>query len=252
MFSPERAEHDYYQLQTQLNTATAGQVVINELLASNSNNMINEYGNHADWIELFNKTNTPLSLGGLYLTDDINNFTKYSFPVTTIIQPQGYLIVWADQQASTATYLHCNFKLSAGGEKLLLSDGTSLIDSLTFGNQSTDISLGRCPNGTGPFVSITPPTFGIKNCNLVNIFEVDGMDKIVIYPNPSHDEMHYQYSSSTSLKQIVLLNSIGQVIQTIIPADDQHIGSELTSGLYHVVFRFDDGNDYYRKWVKLF
>ena len=252
MFSPERAEHEFYELKTQLNTASIGQVVINELLASNNNDATNEYGKHADWIELFNTTNAPLSMGGLYLTDDFTNYTKFIFPVSAIIQPHGYLMLWADQQTTTSTYLHCNFKLSAGGEGLLLSDGTAVIDSINFGIQTADVSYGRCPNGTGGFIYISPATFGIVNCNQSSLSEVESEQEILLYPNPSGTETNYQTLSSKSIQQIEVLNSLGQVMKTLKPSIDQKIDIELQPGLYQVVFFFADGNRKSLKWMKMF
>lgn len=60
-FSPERAEHEFYTLNAEIPAAGPGDVVINEFLAKNNTDTVNEYGNHEDLIELLNLTDGPLS-----------------------------------------------------------------------------------------------------------------------------------------------------------------------------------------------
>ncbi len=62
--------------------------------------------------------------------------------------PGGYLLVWADSDAEQGS-LHADFKLGSGGEDigLIAEDGLTIIDSLTYTSQSTDVSYGRLPDG---------------------------------------------------------------------------------------------------------
>lgn len=185
IFSPERAEHEFHILNTNVTTAVSGQVVINEFLASNINDSTNETGQHQDWVELYNKTSSPLDLFGLYLTDDFLNPQKFAFPENTVIPANGYRMIWADENNSTPLYLHCNFRLSAAGEQLMLSNNAGIVlDSITFGSQGFDTSFARCPNGTGGF-GFQVPTFNAANC-AVGIDEIKS-DEVnsVVYPNPA-------------------------------------------------------------------
>ncbi|HRD38560.1 MAG TPA: lamin tail domain-containing protein, partial [Bacteroidia bacterium] len=100
-FAPERAEHEFYNL-IAIQTATLGQVKINEFLADNQGDVQNEFNQYEDWIELHNTTSTPLELSGLFLTDNFASPFKFTIPQNTIIQPNGYLIIWADENPSTA------------------------------------------------------------------------------------------------------------------------------------------------------
>jgi hypothetical protein len=188
-FSPERAEHEFYSLSANVPIAEPGDVGINEFLAKNNLDTINEFGNHEDWIELVNLTNQPVDLFGLYLTDDYTNPDKFAFPESTIIQPGNYLIVWADEEDTLSAYLHANFKLSASGEALMLSDGTGVVlDSLTFGPQIADISLGRCPDGTGLFGELDIPTFNYTNYCPEGYPDLKITEnQVIIAPNPFSD-----------------------------------------------------------------
>jgi len=214
MFSPQRAEHEFYRLQTVFQLPAPGQIVINEFLAGNVTDTVNEYGNHADWIELYNNSAVPVDLYGLYLTDDATNLNKFDFPQNTIIQPHDYLIIWADEESDSPNYMHCNFKLSVNGEGIWLSDGQSIvIDSAVFGPQVTDISLGRCPNGTGNFISLSPTTYNISNCPL-SVQEISEKNNIHIYPNPGSDIVFVQ-SEMVGRVAVTIENTIGAVVHKL-------------------------------------
>lgn len=235
MFSPERAEHDFYTLITQAAGPTPGQVVINEFLANNVNDSINESGNHADWIELFNNTTTTLSLFGLYLTDDFTNPAKFAFPYTALIPANGYMVLWADENNSTPSYLHCNFKLAAAGEQLMLSDGTgNILDSISFGAQSPDISTGRCPNGTGNFGTLPYTSFNSSNCPL-SIQIQENFFQPIIYPNPAYNTFNYLLPAIAGNYKIVLFNPVGQIVKVkTVSGSGKMDVIELASGIYFV------------------
>ena len=138
-------------------------VVINELMADNDNVIADPQGDYDDWLELHNLTDNAVLLTGMYLSDKEDEPTKWQFPENTEIPANGYLIVWLDENGEDAPDgLHANFKLSKGGETVMLVDtdarGNTVLDSVTFGEQETDVAFGRLPNGTGEFqvVQATP------------------------------------------------------------------------------------------------
>jgi len=125
-------------------------VVINEFMAKNESFCTDQNGEYDDWIELFNNTNDDLNLGGFFLSDDPADITRWAFP-DTIITAAGFLLIWADEDESQQG-LHTNFKLSAGGESIILSSPDSaIIDQIMFEAVNSDISIGRFPNGSGAF-----------------------------------------------------------------------------------------------------
>lgn len=144
---------------------TGPSVVINELMADNDNTIADPQGDYDDWLELYNRTDSAVLLTGMYLSDKEDNPTKWAFPENTQIPANGYLVVWLDEdhddEAATEG-LHANFKLSKGGEVALFVDtdanGNQVLDSITFGEQETDVAFGRLPDGTGDFqvVRATP------------------------------------------------------------------------------------------------
>ena len=130
-------------------------VVINELMADNDNIIADPQGDYDDWLELYNLTDSAVTLTGLYLSDKEDEPTKWVFPENTEIPANGYLIVWLDEDEDDLEGLHANFKLSKNGETVTLvgtdAEGNPVLDSVTFLEQETDVAYGRSPNGTGEF-----------------------------------------------------------------------------------------------------
>ena len=145
---------------------TGPSVVINELMADNDNIIADPQGDYDDWLELYNRTDSAVLLTGMYLSDKEDEPTKWAFPENTEIPANGYLIVWLDEDEDAAEGLHANFKLSKGGEVALFVDtdanGNQVLDSITFGEQETDVAFGRLPDGTGDF-QIVQATPGAQN-----------------------------------------------------------------------------------------
>ncbi len=139
-------------------------IVINEFMASNDSlsGIVDEFGETDDWVELHNRTNTTVDISGYGFSDDFNLLYKWVFPSGIFIPPNGYLIVWTDGDPDQGA-LHTNFKLNITGERLALSNTTGVVqDSISFGDQETNVSLARFPNGTGPFIQLAP-TFNASN-----------------------------------------------------------------------------------------
>ena len=150
-------------------TASDGvSVVINEVMASNGAIKADPQGQFDDWIEFYNYGDAAIDLGGMYLTDDLNEPDKWQIPTgnaaLTTIAPRGYLLIWADADTKDPG-LHAGFKLDAGGEDLGLfgTDGTTLIDSMSFPEQTRDVSYGRYPDANDLWQFFGTPTPGAAN-----------------------------------------------------------------------------------------
>jgi len=218
-YMPEGAEHDVFYYQIEAEIAENSDVVINELMAKNSNTIADPQGEYDDWIELFNKGTNDVNLGGKYLTDKIDNHTKWQFPENTIIRAGEYLIVWADENGKATPGLHANFKLSGSGELVMLIDsdanGNQILDSVNFGPQQDDISFGRLPNGTGvfQFLEATP---GEVNRNLTGLEELDFVETdVLVYPNPFTDKLNISFSSLDKVYEITIFNQLGEIVRTL-------------------------------------
>ena len=117
-------------------------VRLNEALAENLG-AVNHAGTFPDFIELQNTGGAPLNLEGWSFTDD-GNARKFVFPPGTTISAGGFFTVWCDDTTNVTPGLHAGFSLDAGGETIYLYDpATNLVDTLTFGRQLANYSVGR-------------------------------------------------------------------------------------------------------------
>lgn len=149
----------------------AGQVLVNEWMASNTNAVADPAdGNFDDWFELFNAGGAAVDLSGYTLTDDVADPAKYTLPTGTVLAAEDHLLIWADEELAQGP-LHANFNLNALGETLSLyaPDGT-LVDSVTFGPQLADVSEGRWKDGEpapfyplGAFTPAAPNVYAAPN-----------------------------------------------------------------------------------------
>ncbi len=237
IFSPERAEHNYYQIAIPTDTIKKGDLVINEFLAINDKSDLNEYGVYSDWIELYNSTNKELNLTGYFLSDNASSFQKYAFEVNTTIAPKGYLMVWADDLKTSKTYLHSGFNLSGSSGQLFFSHSSgAVIDSINYTTQTADVSMGRCPNGTGQFTQIETPTFlGNNNlfCNMAIPPSLVRAHKIAAYPNPASDHISFT-NLPFQLNSVDVYNAYGHFVKTVnLDKNNNFIRvDDLCSGMY--------------------
>ncbi|WP_020569437.1 CotH kinase family protein [Neolewinella persica] len=195
LFSPQRAEHEFHTIAATTSGVTAGDLVINEFMASNDATVADERGDFDDWIELYNNTSSPIDLTGYFLSDNPDNLDKYDIPEGTVIEGNGYLIIWADEDGDEQEGLHANFKLSAGGESVLLMNAdTVIIDEVTYGEIETDISYARLPNGTGDF-EFASPTFNAENTVVATANPQAVSIGLRVSPNPANGGFYLDFDT---------------------------------------------------------
>ena len=201
-----------------------GQLKINEFLASNDAFNVDEAGEFDDWLELFNPADQAIDLSGLYLTDDLENLTRWQFPATNItIAPGGHVLIWCDDNGSQGD-LHTNFNISSTGEILALvrSDGTTIIDSISFGLQTTNISYGRIPDGSEEWTMMSP-TPGHSNQVLSILSNMVSPDRYRLYqnyPNPFNSGTSIRYDlPENGHVRIIVYDILGIEITTLVNSD---------------------------------
>ena len=210
-------------------------LVINELLASNSMTIADQDGEFDDWIELFNKGNTTIDLSVYSLSDDASALNTFTFPAGTMLMPDSFIVVWADGDTAQIGF-HADFKLSAGGETLYLSNANGIADSVLFGAQATDISYGRFPNGTGSFMRMTP-TFGATNINSTGLNKLSiSKEDISMYPNPAENFFTIEVNSDGSIeRELAIYNVNGKLVHAASINQMVTVDSKSwTAGLYFV------------------
>ena len=142
-------------------------VRINEVSAANDI-YVNEFFKRNDWVELYNTTDQPIDVEGMYLSDNLSKPKKYQITkgnasINTIIPAHGYLIIWCDK-LDPLSQLHATFKLDAdGGDVLLTAADKSWSDRLTYTMMSGDETVGRYPDGSQQVFTMNIPTIAKSN-----------------------------------------------------------------------------------------
>lgn len=108
-------------------------LIISEVMVDNDASVVDDYGGHSPWIEVFNTSQGTVNIAGCYFSDDPSNLTKS--PIVkgdnrTKIGPRQVALFYADGQSSKGTF-YLNFPLKAGSTLYLVSnDGRTVIDSI--------------------------------------------------------------------------------------------------------------------------
>ncbi|MDA7645706.1 lamin tail domain-containing protein, partial [bacterium] len=115
-------------------------VILSEALADNRSM------NGTDWVEIFNPSLLPVDLSQTSLTDSLSRTPSWSFPPNTYITGFGRQVIHFNPNSPPSND-NTGFGLSASGDALYLiedqDNAARIIDSITFGLQTPNISLAR-------------------------------------------------------------------------------------------------------------
>lgn len=201
---------------------------VNEIMASNKTTITDEFGEYEDWIEVYNGTNDSIWLGNFYLTDNLLLPDKWQMP-DTVIKPNGFLLLWADNQQHQGV-CHTNFKLDKDGETIgLFSNGLIKIDEFEYDEQTSDISIGRLSDGGDEWIFFESPTPGESN-ETTDINEQNEISNLLLFPNPTNGEK-VNLSRNINYK---VYNIYGQIVGEDNNSDQINI-SKYYKGIYIVV-----------------
>ncbi|HEY8938406.1 MAG TPA: CotH kinase family protein [Cyclobacteriaceae bacterium] len=218
-------------------------IVINEFSAAKST-VKDDFNEVEDWIELYNKSAVPVDVAGLFITDDLNNKTKYKIPsghAKTIIQPGSYLLLWADDQVNQGV-THLSFKLSADGEAVglyqVVGQDTLSLDAFRYASQEDNSSWARIPNATGSFTKTVKLTPGSSNILITGTDE--DLTPLVIYPNPAGD--HISIHTPGKINEVLIYDLMGRMVKSFTDVKNDSLLSleNLQQGLFVVKVRLEN------------
>jgi hypothetical protein len=179
-------------------TPQGGALVINEVLANNST--LAEGGRTPDWVELYNGTTETISLAGMSLTDDTLQPRRFVFGAGTSLVPAAYLRVLCDTGNTNAgSLVNTNFALKSSGGGVYLFDtlanGGSLLNSIVYGLQSPDLTIGRVPDGSTNWV-LNTPTPGAPNAIVLSLGNIANLrvNEWLADPVPGEDDWFEIYN----------------------------------------------------------
>lgn len=173
------------QTPTAADASDAAPVIISEFVARNQSGLVDDEGDHVDWIELYNRSTTTVNLEGWSLTDNPALPDKWRLPAWPL-PPGHYLVVYASGKngvklpdtaedaagdAAAQPILHTNFRLNGDQGFLALYPPTTrrFVETLTitYGPQQVDCASGRllAPGATDDqrYHAFTNPTPGGPN-----------------------------------------------------------------------------------------
>ncbi len=144
----------------------SGNVVISEVMSTNSYYLPMDDGKCYDWIEFHNISDEAVNLKGYMISDKARTANKWKVPSDLVIQPGGYGIIYLSglDKVDEKGNIHANFKLSSKGENLLFSDSSgSVIQQLEMPECTMpNISYGL-PDDSDEYVWFAEPTPGSAN-----------------------------------------------------------------------------------------
>lgn len=190
-------------------------LVVNEFMASNSTVYADEFGEFDDWVEIFSMSDVPVFLGNYFLSDNEAIPNKWKMP-DIWIQPEEYLIFWTDNDNGQGDF-HTNFKLSTSGEFIGIFDSEAnnfaLIDGYEFDEQTTDISFGRIPNGTGNFQQVNATPGAFNEPYTATKEKIEELISINISPNPFSNLLQINFKKGISKNMEIEISDVtGRVI----------------------------------------
>ncbi len=205
-------------------SAVDGQVVLNEIMANNLSAVTNG-GKTPDWVELYNTSAVAFSIAGYGLTESSSTPLKYVFPPGTSVPGLGRLVVWCDSD-NTAPGLHSGFTLKSNGKKVSLYfpgsiPGSIPVDSIAFGIQAADLTIGRFPEGTGGWV-LTHPTPSSANQtvalgSITNLSINEWMATNSVPPGNDWLELYNRSTNPVALAGLVFTTDLPPTVPTNRP-----------------------------------
>ncbi len=207
-------------------------IVLNEIIAHT------DYApfDSNDKIELYNTSSSSVTLNGWYLSDNLDNLTKFMIPNGTTLPPFGHVVFDENDFHPGRT---SGFGLNKAGEQVILSTANRVVDAIRFKGQENGVSLGRYPDGSANWkTTITTP--GTSNQLVDPAIRISG---VMYHPlPPAGSDMEYIELENTGSSTASLYNPTGPYridggISYTFPA-----GHDLDSGEKLWLVSFDTAN----------
>ncbi len=223
-------------------------IFINEFMPKNDSTWADEYGEYEDWIELFNPNNFEVDLSGYFLSDELEELDKWEIPDGIVIEPNGYLLFWADKDEEQGK-MHIDFKLSGDSGYVILTNPLQnyICDSVFYIDADSDESFVRNGDGMPEWIKARVPT-----PNRSNIYFDSNTRYLLknVYPNPADDilNIYFVLHRNKNIK-VRVCDYSGKTIKELYNAKCnageyslQLDVSEISQGVYFLYF---ETKDYY-------
>ena len=228
-------------------------LVINEILVTNSQSYTDENGEFDPYVEIFNCGMDSIDIGGYFVTDDIEDPESfYQIPIgndSTIIEPEGFLLLWADGEIQEGV-LHLDVELNDQGGHIgfYTHDTIGLVDSLTYPISASDLAYGRTEDCVDNW-NYMDPTPNMSNTTQLNNDQFTKLPKKFTldqnYPNPFNSvaTLRYELPEDTNVN-ITIYDMMGRVVSNLVSSQQDagyksiqwnatnNAGQPVSAGLY--------------------
>ncbi len=135
-----------------------GGLVINEVMSTNFAYLQQSDGEYYDWVELKNRSSSPIHLSDYYMSNKYDKKTKWRLPDKTLAPGESYVIIASGVESlSNSQYKHANFRIDGIADQLyLFSSAGDCVDCLFVAGVSYGGSYGRMDGAAGFFYFATP------------------------------------------------------------------------------------------------
>ncbi len=189
--------------------ALQAQIYINEVVASNASGLADEDGDFPDWIELYNYSDSTVSLEGYGISDDSLDLFKFTFPEVSIAPGEYYILFASDKEQVGQLFDWENVIVQGNSTKYIIPE--SAVDDSWITNDFDDsnwqdgvfgIGYGDGDDATtvpdGTLSIFTRTSFSVENKELINgmLMKLDFDDGYVAYINGT--EVHRENMVGTA------------------------------------------------------
>ncbi|YCM44110.1 Ig-like domain-containing protein [Verrucomicrobiaceae bacterium 227] len=185
-----------------LSLGSPSQLRINEWMSQSGSVFEN------DFIELYNPSSQPISLGSLFISDEPVNYpAKHQITNLSFIGANGFTrLIPLGSSANPNRADELPFRLAANNEWIALrGDNNVLIDQVHWVNQRADISRGRVTDGGAAYRDFSAPTPGYSNSALLE-------NEVLLLQSLRISEIMYDPSGGSEFEFIELQNIGSQAI----------------------------------------
>lgn len=217
-------------------------LLISEVGPSNDSttSIVDEYGKHPDWFEIYNNGKDTINLAGLYLTDNQAKPMKSQIPYgynETKLAPGAHFVLWADNKPYRG-FNHVDFKLSNSVEEstIYIYNGCDLdnyVDVAIYSPLGQNESYGREDDNSDTWVVYKPacdsttneeviylPTPGEANGSLsLKCTKESSTDEVLsvvderfvqFYPNPVEDVLNVIVGDGENRSLVSVFDHLGR------------------------------------------
>jgi large repetitive protein len=119
------------------------------------------------WFEIFNPNDHQVNVANYYLSVNGNPLqwqVPGTRPARTVIPAGGFLLIWCDNDVADDVN-HAPFTLPVSGGTITITapDGTTSVDTYTYGEIPVDLSYGRQSDGSSSSIIFSTPTPSVTN-----------------------------------------------------------------------------------------